>query len=224
MFAVDNESQASLFVHSRHPLVKMLLSRILESRPNWRVLDSWQAAGNGKPSATALMIVDACSSASWPTLIRQNKSSKTILLQPAHLQNAAEELRVLLFGVSGIIYVTSSLEEELPKAIEAVLKGDLWVSRHVLTEYLKRTCSSYRQIPSRSVRLTIREEQIYALLTKGLSNRKIGSLIGISERTVKFHVSNILRKRQASSRRTLQAPCDALLDSPIEPSDLAKAS
>jgi DNA-binding NarL/FixJ family response regulator len=49
-------------------------------------------------------------------------------------------------------------------------------------------------------KLTGRETQILGLIADGLSNKQIGHDLGITERTVKYHISNILRKLQLSSR------------------------
>ena len=48
--------------------------------------------------------------------------------------------------------------------------------------------------------LTKRELQILTHLALGLSNREIGSTLGISLETVKEHVQNVLRKLKASDR------------------------
>ncbi|MGH9162481.1 MAG: helix-turn-helix domain-containing protein [Vicinamibacteraceae bacterium] len=51
--------------------------------------------------------------------------------------------------------------------------------------------------------LTPRERQVLELLVQGLSNRRIGVALGISEHTVKFHVASIYGKLRASSRAEL---------------------
>ena len=48
--------------------------------------------------------------------------------------------------------------------------------------------------------LTNRELQVLKHLALGLSNREIGSSLGISVETVKEHVQNILRKQNSSDR------------------------
>ena len=53
--------------------------------------------------------------------------------------------------------------------------------------------------------LTPQELHIAQLAVEGLSNKEIGSILRISERTVKFHVGNILTKLQMNSRRELSA-------------------
>ncbi len=49
--------------------------------------------------------------------------------------------------------------------------------------------------------LTEREEQVLALIAAGLTNDEIGARLGISTRTVKYHVTEILSKLEVSSRQ-----------------------
>jgi DNA-binding CsgD family transcriptional regulator len=48
--------------------------------------------------------------------------------------------------------------------------------------------------------LTAREQEVLEHIAAGLSNRQIASALGISEHTVKFHVSALLGKLGVSSR------------------------
>jgi DNA-binding NarL/FixJ family response regulator len=48
--------------------------------------------------------------------------------------------------------------------------------------------------------LTEREAEVLGLLSKGLANKQIALELGISEHTVKFHISSIYTKLNASSR------------------------
>lgn len=65
------------------------------------------------------------------------------------------------------------------------------------------------QVLERVGRLSGREREILALLGQGLSNRGMARRLSISERTVKFHVSNVLIKLRVESR--LQAGSVAVL-------------
>ncbi|MDF1721218.1 MAG: LuxR C-terminal-related transcriptional regulator [Minwuia sp.] len=45
-----------------------------------------------------------------------------------------------------------------------------------------------------------REQECLAWMSKGRSNGEIGEILGISERTVKFHVANLMKKLNAANR------------------------
>jgi len=55
--------------------------------------------------------------------------------------------------------------------------------------------------------LTRREQQLIPLIGRGLSNKEIASKLNISERTVKFHVSNLLSKFGVRRRADLILLC-----------------
>lgn len=48
--------------------------------------------------------------------------------------------------------------------------------------------------------LTAREREVLTLIASGASNRLIAQQLGVSERTARTHMSNILAKLQLSSR------------------------
>jgi DNA-binding NarL/FixJ family response regulator len=48
--------------------------------------------------------------------------------------------------------------------------------------------------------LTARQLEILSFIARGRSNKEIGLLLGISERTVKFHVAALFKRLNAVSR------------------------
>ncbi len=60
-------------------------------------------------------------------------------------------------------------------------------------------------VASREPELTVRELEIAALITKGLSNRSIAEELGIASATVARHVANIMAKLGFSSRLQIAA-------------------
>lgn len=79
-----------------------------------------------------------------------------------------------------------------------------------LVEVIRAVCTGRQHIsPSLSAKLTTRigmsdlserEHQVLVLMSDGKSNREIGEAIGISEGTVRFHVSNLMAKLGVSDR------------------------
>ena len=58
--------------------------------------------------------------------------------------------------------------------------------------------------------LTPRERQIMALVTGGLMNKQVAGKIGISERTVKIHRGNVMRKMRTKSLADLVMIAESL--------------
>lgn len=42
--------------------------------------------------------------------------------------------------------------------------------------------------------LTAQEQKVYELVSKGLSNKAVGTELGITEKTVKFHLTKVYKK------------------------------
>ncbi len=107
----------------------------------------------------------------------------------------------LLTGFAG--FVSHSEANLLVSAVEAVAVGRLWISPEVARLYFQLT-SSRTAIRGAGVgTLTTRERQILDLLRRRYSNKEVADCLGISESTVKFHVSNVLMKLNVSNRREL---------------------
>jgi two-component system, NarL family, response regulator YdfI len=94
-----------------------------------------------------------------------------------------------------------SSAEELIAAVMAVKEG-LWVGTPVLFQGLfdRIPTGVIEQPGPPSEPLTDRENQVLQLLAHGLANKQIALSLGISEHTVKFHISAIYSKLGASNR------------------------
>lgn len=117
-------------------------------------------------------------------------------------RNEIDVAQLLRAGFDGFISHNEALYL-LGQAISAVAKGDVWTSPGVIRTYMNLT-SRRRITPGASHEmLTVRESQILELLRRRYSNKEMATFLRISESTVKFHVSNVLMKLNASNRRDL---------------------
>jgi DNA-binding NarL/FixJ family response regulator len=108
---------------------------------------------------------------------------------------AGEERVATAFERGADSYVlkgTSS--DELVAVVRAAAAGGTMIPADIAAQLAR----AVRQ-PKRD-RLTAREREILTLLAEGLSNRAAGERLGIAERTVKFHVGEILARLGASNR------------------------
>lgn len=115
----------------------------------------------------------------------------------------AEKLRLFNWGIDGLVDLGKSWQAELPRAIPSVLKGQPWVPREVMLGFVNQVKSLLNAQLQHGHFLTAREGQVLQFLVRRLTNKEISCTLGISERTVKYHVSNILGKLQVEDRRGL---------------------
>ncbi len=92
-------------------------------------------------------------------------------------------------------------EEELVAAVRAVGEG-LWVGAPGLMQSLIRFSGRRESSSEESLveQLTAREMEVAQLMAQGLANKQIALSLGISEHTVKFHLSSLYAKLGISSR------------------------
>ena len=69
---------------------------------------------------------------------------------------------------------------------------------------------SKRMLPGVNGVITAREKQVLQMLVSGLSNKEIGAPLGIVERTVKAHISTMMRKVGVHNRIELSVHAVAL--------------
>jgi two-component system, NarL family, response regulator YdfI len=113
---------------------------------------------------------------------------------------------VLRSGVSSVLPITAT-GYEIVAALEPAFAGLVVLHRDTLEVFETLTAapkaySSNAAFDPEVVAepLTSREQQILTMMAEGLGNKEIAWQLQISEHTVKFHVSSILRKLGATSR------------------------
>lgn len=116
----------------------------------------------------------------------------------------ATAFSLLRLGSKGIVtYV--ELTERLPRVLREVNAGGFWVPRTLLSRFVDST--RLESLPPRSLgrkpALTPREREILDDLLQNLSNKEIARKRRISDRTAKFHVSNVLAKYGVKRRADL---------------------
>jgi DNA-binding NarL/FixJ family response regulator len=120
---------------------------------------------------------------------------------PAVVVSANEDApvirRSLDFGASGFV-PKSSTAEQIRAALAAVLEGEIWVPAGIdLTE---DDDGEDTQMAARLATLTPQQVRVLMMLSQGLLNKQIAYELGVSEATVKAHVSAILQKMGVESR------------------------
>ena len=108
--------------------------------------------------------------------------------------------RALRSGVRAIL-PRDSAESEIQAAISAVEGGLVLLDPAVTRDLASQArVTNPEMAPEILEELTSREAEVLKLMAEGFGNKEIGSRLGITDHTVKFHISSILAKLGASSR------------------------
>ena len=194
-----------IYVCSRNPIAIWAIGNMLHQKSlNYRTSQLVVAPLSIASSKTHIAVFDVSSIPEWPELIPKWTMSgyKPIILVNEHWGFGGAQTRALHLGAAGIVHVTNEFGKQFMDALTVVASGQVFAMEVFLgnrqSEFrVQGACADAR-------RLSFREGQVLDLLMLGFSNRRIGTVLGISERTSKFHVCNILRKLHMRSRRELR--------------------
>lgn len=197
------------WVFSPHPFFTEEVGRLLGEMPVTLVrLSSSLEPGpevlpNGRCSVTVL---DAC----LPLPSARALIAQVLTVAPgARLIAITEEMTpsaafpLLRLGAKGILTYEDARRQLVP-AVAAVGRGGVWVPRHILSAFLDGLVmpGPPRPLPN-GTHLSRREKEVLGTVLESLSNKEIANRLNISERTVKFHVSNLLTKFSVQRRADL---------------------
>lgn len=136
-------------------------------------------------------------------LLARHHGARILALSPRCTD--AEGERLVHIGVQG--YASSGASGSvIAQAVARIRDGGMWLSRRLM-EYVIR---HYRQIESARGRdelavLTPRQQEVVRMVARGLPNKRIARELGISERTVKAHLSATFERTAARTRTELVA-------------------
>ncbi len=104
-------------------------------------------------------------------------------------------------GASGFV-VKRAVEEELIEAIQAIIRGEMYVHPSMTRALLGQLRSSHATEPNEET-LTPRESEVLRLIVRGFTNGQIAEATVLSVRTVESHRASIMRKLRFHSRAEL---------------------
>jgi len=116
--------------------------------------------------------------------------------------NDEDILRAIAAGAKGYIPDDASAAV-FKQAIRIVHSGSVWAPRRVLATFIERITASTtaRQVKSHDgPMISRRQRQVLGLLAVGKSNKEIAAELGLTARTIKAHVTELLRRIGAPNR------------------------
>ena len=103
-------------------------------------------------------------------------------------------------GARGYILKGSS-GQEVVETLRAIARGDSYVAPNLAARLLIKQNKQVEAVVERSFHdLTAREEDIFALVARGMSNKEMARIFKCTERTIKHHMTNIMQKLNVRNR------------------------
>lgn len=207
MTSSDAEQTVRVFLVDDHAVVRAGLATYLDTEPGMTVIGE---AGDGAEAVNRIAVL--ANSDEAPDVVLMD-----VLMPKMDGITATAEIKKR-WPLIEIVAVTSFLEEEkiraaleagatgyllkdadapeVADAIRAAVAGEV----HLDPAVAKALTAALRAPKSAGDNLTPRERDVVALIARGGTNRQIARQLGVTERTARTHVSNILGKLGLASR------------------------
>jgi DNA-binding NarL/FixJ family response regulator len=159
------------------------LEVIRETRPRLVLLDIRMAGGDGLDTLQAL----------------KTEHPQISVLMLTTYDNPTYMARALAGGAAG--YLLKGIERDaLIEAMQAVANGETLLKPEELTRSLRSISNANSRAWDMVEPLTEREVEVLRLLTTGINNREMATLLFVAESTIKTHVEHIIGKLGVSDR------------------------
>ena len=205
----DGEQGASIgvFLVDDHKVVRSGLAAYLATEPGMRVVGE---AADGRGALDELAVLDRAGE--FPDVVLMDLQMPNLDGVSATTQIKQRWPDVEVVAVTSFVEeqtIRSALEAgatgyllkdadagEVADAVRAAVAGEV----HLDPAAAKALTAALRAPRSAAESLTPREREVVVLLASGGTNRELGKLLGVTERTARTHVSNILGKLGLASR------------------------
>jgi len=122
----------------------------------------------------------------------EQETKVVVFTASSGLRHAIDALQA---GANGYVLKGSPLDS-LKEAIDAVMIGETYISKGFATKVIAALASPQ----STGIKLSVREEQIVALLLDSRTNREIANHMNLSEKTIKNYMSLLMQKLNVRNR------------------------
>jgi DNA-binding NarL/FixJ family response regulator len=194
---MTNPEKIKVMVVDDHPLMRVGVASIINARPDMAVVAQ---TGTGEEALA---------------LFPQHKPDVTLMDLRLPNMSGVDAIRAIRGrwpSARFVVLTTYEGDEDIHRALEAGAKGYVikGMPYQTLIDALLRVHSGGRFLPPPVARalaarmpdseLSAREQEVLRHLVGGMTNKEIANLLGITEATVKCHVSTILMRLNVSDR------------------------
>ena len=188
-----------------HSMIREGLKQLLELDGDMRVVEEasdgvecLEKIGTAKPDVLLLDInMPRMNGLEVLAKLKEKKIKTKVLVLTVH-NEIDYLLKAVEIGINGYL-LKDSESSELKKAIVSVVDGENYIQPSLIPS-LNAKMIQRDNDKDKIEDLTRRELEVLKLLATGNYNKEIAEELGISERTVKNHVSNIFKKIEVTDR------------------------
>ena len=194
------EVEIRVMIVDDHPLVRAGLGQLLGTDPEITVVGAFASGREAIENlglAPDVVLMDVSMPgmdgiAATREVLRRRPAARVVML--TSYSDDETVLAAIDAGASGYLLKDAEPDEVL-RGVRAAAHGEA-----PLAPKAARVVLGSRTRPSGDERLTPREEEVLALVGEGLANKQIARRLGISEKTVKAHLTNVFQRIGAGSR------------------------
>jgi DNA-binding NarL/FixJ family response regulator len=196
-----NPTHVRVYVIQQQVLVAKALGSVLQHDPNITVVGDGARVSADDLARTSPNLILLDSEISFDALSHTIGTCRLacprarIGVLSEHLSSEVMQ-RAFSAGADGYI-VKDILPEELISAVKTMSAGSLYVDPRLVGLILRKQAGLGPREPNE---LSRREGDVVRLLASGLSNREISQRLGLSDKTVKNHISHIFSKLNVTAR------------------------
>lgn len=196
-------AQVRVIVVDDHPLFRAGVSQSLALDPAITVVAEGSSGGEAldlvkrhEPDVILLDITMQGNGIETAAAISATERPPRILMLTGS-DDSDDVMGAIEAGAAG--YVLKGIgANDLIAAVKCVSAGESFMSPSLSLNLLARLGSGAEPAPLSL--LTAQERRILEFVAQGLSNREIGERLGIYEKTVKYHMTNVLKKLNVRNR------------------------
>jgi DNA-binding NarL/FixJ family response regulator len=193
----ETNGKISILIVDDHPVVRAGLASMLGTQES---LDVVGAAWNGQEAFALIerhrpqvMLLDlrmpGMNGIETLQALRSLPEPPRVLVL-TNFETDEDVYRAVRAGAQGYL-LKSTTQQEMVEAIKAVAAGRHYFPPHIASRLAQRMSRS---------NLTAREKEILEMMSKGLTNKQIGSALSISANTARNHVNSIIEKLDVADR------------------------
>jgi len=135
-----------------------------------------------------------------PRILSISSGTRTVILTENN--NATAVHQALRAGCRGYVLKSDSVSE-LEYGIQSVMDGRIFISPSISSKFIAHLLNQADRCESSTSILTDREKVICHLLARGYSTAELAENLCVSQKTIRVHIANIMKKLNCASRTEL---------------------